>query len=91
MKLLSSNKSYVRDILTRIGTSLAKEGERRSPCDIVVRDDSLYYRLIARGSPVFLEGHMYKQWDCAEACIMYVAQAIPQIDAAGAEKRPFRT
>ena len=29
--------------------------------------------------------------DCAEAYIMYAAQAIPQIDTAGAEKSPFRT
>src|SRR5512137_1079607 len=29
--------------------------------------------------------------DCAEAYIMYVAQAIPKIDTARAEKSPFRT
>ena len=28
--------------------------------------------------------------DCAETNNMYIAQVVPQIDAAGAEKDPFR-
>jgi cyclopropane-fatty-acyl-phospholipid synthase len=64
MRLLSSNENYVREIFERIGIRITKEGERRSPCDIVVKDDSLYDRLIAKGSLAFGEGYMYEQWDC---------------------------
>ena len=91
MKMLSFNEIYVRDIFARIGIRIINEGERRSPCEIVIRDDSLYDRLIAKGSLAFGNGYMHEQWDCAEACFTYVAHAIPQIDTAGPEKSTFRT
>lgn len=64
MRLLSSNESYVRDIFSRIGIRLTREGEKRDPWDLVVRDASLYDRLIAKGSLAFGEGYMHGQWDC---------------------------